>query len=228
MIAKFEYAARSSLRSVGGDAQRALVEARGAADRREVVAGGGHDHDAVGARVGDRLLHVRDHAGDRERLDARQRAEAEVDDVGAVVDRPADAGGDVLERAALLTQHLDGEDVGVARDAGHADAVVGLRGGDAGHVRAVRVARAGGRAAGLPVAVAAAVRLGGAVDESGPADDLAVEVGMLEVDARVDDRDRRAGAGRGRPRLLGADLLRAPLEAPVLIGGGRGGGGEHE
>lgn len=51
---------------------------------------------------------------------------------------------------------------------------------------------------------------------------------MVEIDAGVDHRDHLAGSSRGRSRLLRADLLRTPLQAPVLVGGGRGGGGEHE
>ena len=225
--AKFENAERASRLSVEATQSAPASKPGRAADRREVVAGGGDDHDAVGAGVGDRLLQVGDHAGDHERLDAGQRAERQVDHVGAVVDRPADAGGDVLERAAFLVEHLDGLDLRAGRDAGDADVVVGDRGGDAGDVRAVRaLARLARGRAGLPVAVAARGRA--AVEERGAGHQLAAEVGMAEVDAGVDDADRRAGAGRGRPRLRRAQLLRAPLLGEERVVARQRGGREGE
>ena len=93
---------RAQLVAVGGDdAEDVRVEGGLAADRREVVAGRRDHHDAPGDGIGDCGASVGFDACDRERLHARKRSEAHVDHVGAVVGRPADAGGDLLEGAAV-------------------------------------------------------------------------------------------------------------------------------
>ena len=90
-------------------------------------------------------------------------------------------------------QHGDAR-VGGARDA---EAVIGLGRDDAGHPGAVAV-RIGQR-----------VRAG----KGGPAgQDDAVEVGVIRLDAGVEDRDRRrAGDGRRAVELVPADLGQRPL-----------------
>ena len=78
----------------------------------------------------------------------RPPAEAEVDDVGAVVGGPPDPGGDVVGgpggRAGVavlagVLEHADRQEAGAGRDAGHSPAVVGGGERDAGHVGAVAV-----------------------------------------------------------------------------------------
>ena len=208
----------------GDDAQRAGVECRRAAQgRHEVVARCGHDDHAVVTCVGDGVLDVRDLAGDHQGLDTGQRAQRQVDDVGAMVDRVTDAEGDVLEGAALLVEHLHGQDSGVGGHARDADAVVGHGRRGSGHVRAVgALGGLAGRRARLPIAVAA--RGGAAVEERRALHQLRREVGMVEVDTGINDADGRSGArGRG-PRLLGVDLLRPPLVAVERVVGCGGSG----
>ncbi len=64
------------------------------------------------------------------------------------------------------------------------------------------------------------------VDERGSGHQLALQVGMAEVDAGVDDGDDRPGPGAGGPRLLGVDLLRAVLLGVQRVVG-RGGEGRR-
>jgi hypothetical protein len=156
--------------------------------------------DAWPVRMGDRVGDVRDQSGDHERVHAGKRAEAHRDHVRVVIDGPTDAGRDLLERAACLGEGLHGHDprVGDARDA---DAVVRAGGGDAGDVGAVRGRRIG-RVAAPPVAVPAAVWPVGAARERRAGDELRGQVGVGEIDARVDDCDHLAGARRGRPGLV--------------------------
>ena len=78
----------------------------------------------------------------------RAAAEAEVDDVGAVVGGPPDPGGHVVggpggragaAAVAAVLEHADRQEAGVGRHAGDAPAVVGGGQRDAGHVGAVAV-----------------------------------------------------------------------------------------
>jgi len=147
-------------------------------------------------------------------LHAWQRTQAHVDDVGTVIDRPADPVGDVLEGPTFLAKDLDGQQLGLRRDTSDARAVVGDRGGGAGDVGAVGVAGAGFGAAGLPVTVAAPG--GAAVDEGLATDDLARQVGVVQVDAGVDDGDGLPGALRRRPGLRGLHLSRPPCSFQYL------------
>ncbi len=105
------------------------------------VAGGGADRDDAGEScrelLGRRCPRCRRRRPPARRAPRRRRrrplqpvggraAEAEVDDVGAVVDRPDDAGSQVVgEDPAGHVGDLDGEQAGVAPGAGDADAVAG-------------------------------------------------------------------------------------------------------
>ena len=64
--------------------------------------------------------------------------DADIDDLGAVVDEPPDAGGDVIDLAVLSpVEDLGDDEVGARCDAGDADPVAGRRRGDAGDERSV-------------------------------------------------------------------------------------------
>src|SRR5581483_766076 len=131
-------------------------------------------------------------------------AERQVDDLGAVVDDPLDPADHVGPLAgALGPERLGHHEHGTGGDAGDALAVVGDGGGDTADVRAVAL-----------VVLGAALALGlvaAGADAAGRGHDLAGEVLVGEVDAGVDDPDAHAGAGRARPRLLGADVAERPL-----------------
>ena len=165
--------------------------------------------DALAPRVVDGVAE-----GAPERALEGAAAEREVDDVGAVVGGPADAGrhvsGGARRRAAAVAvagvrEHPDHDELGVGGHAGHPAVVVGGGGRDAGHVGAVAVVVLGRAAAAPGVAVGA--------DAAGRGDDLAGEVLVAEVDAGVDDGDGDPVAAAGGPGLGSADVLEAPLEA---------------
>src|SRR5439155_20539548 len=139
-------------------------------------------------------------------------AEGQVDDLGAVVHDPLDAADHVRALAgALGAQHLGHHQLGVGGDAGDALAVVLDGGGEAAPVGAVAL-----------VVLGAPLTLGGVAAGTHATDrfdDLACEVLVLQVDARVDDPDPHAGAGRAGPGLFGADAGQAPLVAERRIVG---------
>ena len=175
---------RAPLEPIGRhDAERIRVECGLAADGEEVVAGR-RDDDALAHRTVDRALRVVELADERQRLDARERVEAEVDHVGAVIRRPANAGRDLLEAPALVREDLHGHELRRARDAGRCRCRCPSPQRRPRDVRAVRRGRLGRRPA-LPVAVAAAVRRLRTAGEGGAAHELALQVGMGEVDAAV-------------------------------------------
>src|SRR5512135_2639987 len=75
-----------------------------------------------------------------ERHAVARRAEGDVDDASAVVDRIGDPLCDVGYRSAAgAVERLDREDARVRRDARDAEGVVRVGGDDPGDVRAVRV-----------------------------------------------------------------------------------------
>src|SRR5207245_14359 len=125
--------------------------------------------------LGDRVPRATEQA----RQDRGVGPQTEVDDAGAVVDDPLDAGGDVVVAGARAAREHPGHDeLGAGRRPGHAPAVVGDGGRDPADVGAV------------PVDVLGAAGAG----ELGPAGvyarralhDLAGEVLVVEVDAGVD------------------------------------------
>ena len=133
-----------------------------------------------------------------------------------VVDDELDAVDDVQDgRVADLVGRLDGDDVGVRRDADvvavervHRRAVEAVAGDDARHVRAVAEAVAG---------------LVGARRRDDVGDDARAPVRALEVDqvagdAGVDHGDADAGARVAEaPRLVGADRLRVARVEPARV-----------
>src|SRR5262249_41074167 len=136
-----------------------------------VVPGGHGVGHAGGDRVADRLVHGVDVAAAHAVRTGAAEAHVGHLDLAGVRSDVVDAADDVGEAAAaVLVQHPARPEPGAGSDAAHADPVV--KGADgAGHVRAV------------PVAVFRAVA-GRAVLRAGRVD---VQVGMVEVDAGVDD-----------------------------------------
>src|SRR6185295_4160273 len=127
----------------GGDGDGVRIGGR-VADLAAAVVAGGADHDHA------LVVGVLDRLGEHRR--GHRPAERHVDDLGAVVGGPADAVGDARDRArAARREHLDGHDLGVEGDAGHADAVVGRLGDGAGDVGAVAVVVGGVRTVGNEV-----------------------------------------------------------------------------
>jgi hypothetical protein len=160
---------------------------RDAAERP--VAGGGHDHDVVTARVAQGGEHVRD-LGRAELAIAVVELEREVDHVGAVADREPDPrrDGHAVARSVGV-EHPDRHDARAVREAGDAEVVAGALADRARHVRAVAV---------LVVREAVVVHEVVAADEVAapevgrPAEPLAVGVG----DAGVQHRDGRSTPAR--------------------------------
>ncbi len=172
-----------------------------------------------------RVLH---RVGERERV--VRAAEAHEDDLRTVVGRPQDPRHDIgIGAGAVGAEDLDRHDVHArVADAGHADAVVHVRGGDARERGAVSV-RVDVR---IPARFARA------------SDDASGEIGMARVDARVEDGDGRAAGDRHiRVRQIPLDLRKGPLlrvrrvtrvaslahrdrRSGVLDGGEMGEGGE--
>src|SRR5581483_4731112 len=206
----------------GPDDERVHVPVLRAADagaEQVVVARGDDRHRAVLPGVLHALGELGAHGGGDHEHGA---AEAQVDDLGAVVDDPLDAGDDVGLVGGGALEDLGHDQPGVGGDPGDALPVV-LHGGDdpgdVGAVAEVVLGRAGALQ-GVAVGVEAARRL----------DDLAGEVLVAEVDAGVDDADLHAGARRLGPGGRGADGLEAPLpvELGVVAGLGRRRGGGHQ
>src|SRR5690606_7990676 len=154
-------------------------------------------------------------------------AEGEVDDVGAVVGGPADALGEGVAPGAaglgpggvaVLQDDADGQDPRLGRDthdALGAAGAVSVAVDDPGH---------GGAVPG-PGPVAGA---GAEADQVLAGEDVAGQVGVVGVDAGVEDGDGDARALRGLPRLLGAHGLQAPLAGADAVRVGRGGGQQGE
>ncbi len=209
------------------------------------VDGGGGDDARIGGRVGDvvALLTAVARGGDDDHallqgvLDGRVLggfgvrgggvvAEGEVDDVGAVVGGPADALGEGVAAGAaglgaggiaVLQDHADGEDLRLGGDTEDAVGVaraVSVAGDDAGH---------GGAVPG-PGTVA---RLGSEADQVLAGEDVADQVGVVGLDAGVQDGDGDAVALRGLPGLLGVHGLQGPLLGADAVGV-RGGSGEKD
>ncbi len=106
-----------------------LIETRRAALR--AVAGRGRDEDIPPQGIGHGIFQQRVFG---------EAAQTEVDHLRAGIGCTADRQGDVIIVAVALTvQHLQRQEFDVGRQAGHADAVVGGRGDEAGHVCAVAV-----------------------------------------------------------------------------------------
>ena len=147
--------------------------------------------------------------------------EAQVDDLGAVVDRVADAFGDRRRVAvAVGVQHANGHDPRAVGEAGQPEPIVGRLGDHPGHERAV------------PLAVE---RVGVVRDEVVGVDEAGLrEVGRFREalpvpvrDARVEHGDRHAAAARAvdrehvRPRGGGVDPhpgQEVPLELLPALG----------
>ena len=176
---------------------------RGAEAEEVAVAGGEDGHrtvrprvlDAVGKRV------VAEQTGQ----EGDVAPEAQVDNLGAMVDDPMDAGIDVVDRpAAAAVEDLGHDELGAGSDTGDADPVVGRRCRPA-HVGAVAV-------------VVHRRRVLTAPDAVGEAHDLARQILMTGVDTSVDDADPNAGARGPGPRRGRADLMHVPLGARQISG----------
>ena len=146
------------------------VRSRVRKHRRAVVPRRGDDDRPLLARVVDRVVE-----GDA----APRAAEGEVDHLRAVVGRPRDPVRDVeVAPGPGVIENLDRHDRRVPGDAGDADAVVRRRRCDAGDHCSV------------PLVV---LRNRIVVDEVVAGEHARREVGMVEVDAGVDDRDLDRG-----------------------------------
>ncbi|BDZ58943.1 hypothetical protein GCM10025872_26000 [Barrientosiimonas endolithica] len=168
---------------------------------------------------------------EREQLGAGETAEREVDDLGAAVGRPADAGGDVGVGAAAVLEHLHRQDARVGCDPRDPDAVVAHGRDRAGDVGAVHVGVLPDAVDALPVAVAARLLALRAAGERRALQQAPLQVGLAEVDARVDDRDGDPLTGGRGPYLLGARHLQTPqLGVERVVGRGlrAGRGGDRE
>ena len=105
-----------------------------------------------------------------------------------------DAAHDGGRRAiARIVQDLDRDDPGRRRDADDADPVVGDTGRGAGDVRSVPVPIFG--------------RSGAHAVLSTRGVDIGSEIGMIQVDAGIEDGDRNAGAAEPRVTQRTYDLL---------------------
>ena len=160
------------------------------------VAGGGDDDGALRERVVDRLL---------EHARVARAAKAEVDHLGAVLGRPADAVGDVGRGArAGLAQHLHRHQPRVKGDADPADGVVGRLRDRPGDMRPVALIVVGVLVLGDEVPPAHALRL----REIAALGEGAVR---LAGDACIDDGDGDAAPGGEVPGSGRADALHVPL-----------------
>ena len=186
------------------------------------------DGDTMLAGVADRVAHVgRARDGVRPSAQQVEELDREVDDLGAVIDGVADAGGD--RPGASLAQRVEdahGHDVGAVGDPDHAEVVVGRRRDGAGDERPVTAAIVGVRVVGDEV-VAGAHALGGQVGRA--LERRPVGVGHAGVDHRDLDAlaaPRPEGRGRG-PRARGVDAERpdqVPLDGLPATGGAGGAG----
>jgi hypothetical protein len=142
-------------------------------------------------------------------------ARAEVDHIALDLGRVDERGEDRGIRAAARVVGADAErdQLGLRRDASGPDPVVG-GGDDSGDERAVvRRARERGRPARRRVD-------GQAGDERAAEGEVEIgsEVGVVDVDAAVENGDPRAlPAGAGRPRLGGIDRVQPPLHVKEAV-----------
>ena len=149
-----------------GDAERAGIGRRVELRARARIPRRGNDDHASAGRVADRAR----------QLGARARtAETQVDHLCAVIGRPHDAGGDQrVVAAAVRVEHLHRHDRAAPADPCTAEVVVGSCRDDPSHGRTVAV-------------VVHRIRV--RVDEVVAGNESAPQVGVLPVDARVEDRD---------------------------------------
>ena len=190
-----------TLRVDAGDGQDARDRGGGADAGRAAPPVAGRDHhddvviEGVEERVVPALVPVGGVGGQRQ-----------VDDVGAVVDRPSDGLGDLIGEGlggAGAEADRDGEQLGLGRDADHPRSGAGpARGGERGHPAAVVRVDGADRRASVRRALARDIR---------PADDRALELDRVASDPRVDDRDAHARAARGLPRRADAVLVEPVL-----------------
>ena len=199
-----------------------------------VVAGGGDDHHVLAGGV----IH-----GVLERVAGAGPAQRQVDHGGAVVDGVLDAPGDVeIVGRTYGIQHLDGHDAALPGGAHHAQAVVAGGAGDTGHQRAVAhvVVGRGVVVDEVPAPAVVGVAVAVVVDQvaahlAGVGPDPADEVGVVQLDAAVDDGQHHGVVPRGgvpgvreahglEVALLGraADADRAAAGVGGVVGHGGG------
>jgi hypothetical protein len=181
----------------GADGEHAGQRGRIREPRARGVARGGDDEDAVQACVAERGGDERDLA---RRVDRRVELEREVDHLGAVIDRVADALGDrLLVAIAVVIEHLHRHDRRAVREPGLADRVVRRLGDRARDVRAVAVGIVGiGVLAVARVAVRPAVR----AEVTALGEAVAAEIGRAPERAAILVRD--AGVENGDLDALAA------------------------
>ena len=184
---------------VGGtDAEHARVAGRVHHLTGAFVARGGDQGHTCAVRIVDR---------GGLKLVGRVGAKGHVDHVGAVVDGPDDALGDVVGVPNPVgVQHLDGQDSGVGGDT-HNSGTVGLT---RDHAREER-----------PVAVVVGLRtrlVGDGVETLG---DPARQVRVRGLDAGVQNGHRDIGAGAALPQVLGLHPVQTPLQVAALVIGGQ-------
>ena len=185
-----------AVRAHGADAHGARVGRRVGHRPGAMVAGRRHHQRTVTARIGDGVL------DDAAVAETTQR---EVEHLGAVVYRPADAVGDVRRVAgASGVQHLDGHQRRLEGDASDALGVVGGLGDGSRHVRAVAVVVVGV----LGVMDEVVARCEAHTLEVRHPDEGAFR---LVGHACVEDGDDDALAVRYLPGLRHADELQVPL-----------------
>ena len=215
-----------------GHREHARPEARRVvvvADAVAAAVAGRDDVQRVGVRR-DRVLLGRREAG---------RPEARVDDLDPEVARVVERVGDVRGRAgARRIEHAHRQHLRLRRDAGDADAVVAARGDDPGDVGPVAVevlwcvvgVDEVPAAPVVDVAVVVVVEAVGlavmalavGAGLAGVRGDRALEVGLVELDAGVDDGDRLARAARRLPRVRRVDVVaRSRCAADRAIESGR-------
>ena len=195
------------LRAGVGEVREVVAAVRGAhGDGERSVGGGAHvvrlvasgaDHDgALVVGVLDRLVHDPRVPGG---------AQGHVDDVRAVIGRPADALGHVGKRAAAAgVEHLHRHDRGAVGHARAAELVVGRLRDGARDVRAVAlvVVGVGGVAHEVPA---------GDADRPGEVGEARVRPVVLAGHARVDDGHQGAATARDVRRVVEPHALHAPL-----------------
>ena len=198
-----------------GHADRARAIGRRLGGQAGRVARRRHHHraDGIGLRNGLALALAAGAAAAQAQVDHPRGRGVERQAGHCQTSRPADAGHDVGGVAEALAQHAHRQHAQVPARTGHADAVVGGRADDAGHLRAVprtgadfAVGEGGGgtvggrdpvaRVAGVAVAPVAVVRDRSIADHVVAGQQLAGQVGVVEAHAGVEHghHDRRAQA----------------------------------
>ena len=149
---------------VGGAHSDYIRVGRREQDVAAVIAGGSYQYNPQAGSIIHRVL---------QSIVPNRSAQAQVDHPGAVVGGKPDAGSHIEERAgAIYAEHFDRHDAGSPRDAGNPNVVIGLRRSDAGHHGAV------------PEIV---LRIVGLVDEIKAGHQLGRQVGLVEIDAGIED-----------------------------------------